>query len=94
MITSPQYSCCASILAMVDLISPISQLDYPKIFEMTEDAFTKYIISQKTFDNLIEHTLKHNKNDKIEKDSVIESYKKLICEYYNIVKAKPQVGAE
>lgn len=76
------------------IISPISQLDYPKIFEMTEDAFTKYIISQKTFDNLIEHTLKHNKNDKIEKDSVIESYKKLICEYYNIVKAKPQVGAE
>ena len=66
------------------IISPISKLDYPKIFEMTEDMFVQYIISQETFNNIIEHILKHRRNKQTTREDIIENYKKIIREYYNI----------
>lgn len=72
------------------IISPISKLDYPKIFEMTEKAFINYITTKETFNNIIEYVLKHKKNDTTTKEDIITSYKKLICEYYYIAKKDAQ----
>lgn len=68
------------------IISPIAKSDYPKIFEMTEDAFVEYILSKETFVNIIEYVLKNKKIDTTSKDDIIGNYKKLISEYYNIAK--------
>lgn len=70
------------------IISPISKNDYPKIFEMTEDAFVEYIISKDTFNNLVEHVSKNNKNSVITDSEIIEGYKKFVREYYKIAKDK------
>lgn len=68
------------------IISPISKADFSKIFEITEDTFVDYITSKDVFKNIVEYVYKNKKKTTVTKDTIIETYKKLIREYYTIVK--------
>lgn len=66
------------------IISPISLNDAHKMKELSKEAFVDYITHNKLFDNIVAHVLKNAKNKNASKEIIIEEYKKLICEYYDI----------
>lgn len=66
------------------IISPISLNDAHKIKELSKEAFVDYITHNELFDNIVAHVLKNAKNKNASKETIIEAYKKLICEYYDI----------
>lgn len=68
------------------IISPISYRDAEKISVLSEDGFVDYIVKQDVFNKLVDYTLEHAMSNDISRETVISEYKKLIIEYYNIVK--------
>ena len=68
------------------IISPVSKSDYPKIFEMTEEAFINHIVAKDTFRRLVAYVAQNNKDSSITDIKIIEGYKKFIGEYYKLAK--------
>lgn len=68
------------------IISPISLEDAKKIADFSEGGFVEYITGRNTFKNLVDYTMDNRKEkDTGNRETVIEDYKRLIREYYNLI---------
>ena len=68
------------------IISPISLEDAKKITDFSEGGFVEYITGRNTFKNLVDYTMENRKEkDTGNREAVIEDYKRLIQEYYNLI---------
>lgn len=65
------------------IISPISLNDKKIIDQCSKETFVEYIINQEKFEKLILYVTEHGR-EKSSKEDIIEQYKKLIGDYYNI----------
>lgn len=68
------------------IISPITFNDNKKINEYSKEHFIEYIVNQKLFSNLVQYVKENGKYPKQDEKVIIEEYKKLIGEYYDLVK--------
>lgn len=65
------------------IISPITKDDFEEIQKFTKDLFIEFVVSKPTFCNLVRHVLEHGKT-KSEESDIINEYKCLIGEFYDI----------
>lgn len=68
------------------IISPITFNDNKKINEYSKEHFIEYIVNQKLFSNLVQYVKENGKYPKQDEKVIIKEYKKLIGEYYDLVK--------
>ena len=52
----------------------------------SKEHFIEYIVNQKLFSNLVQYVKENGKYPKQDEKVIIEEYKKLIGEYYDLVK--------
>lgn len=71
------------------IISPISLNDYEELKCRSKESFIDYIISKETFNNLVDYVVTNSK-DSQSKETIIEEYKRLIEQYYDIVSKENQ----
>lgn len=68
------------------IISPITYEDNKKIKEYSKESFVDYIINKDVFVNLVQYVKKHGKYKEQEESIIIDEYKRLIEEYYKVIK--------
>lgn len=68
------------------IISPITYEDNKKIKEYSKESFVDYIINKNVFVNLVQYVKKHGKYKEQEESIIIDEYKRLIEEYYKVIK--------
>lgn len=73
-------------IAKTYIISPISKKNSEKINELSCDKFVNYITNENTFEKLVDFIFENRVDDKVKKEEIIEEYKNLIENYYNIYK--------
>ena len=65
------------------IISPISLDDFEKMHDFSKESFVEYVVTKPIFDNLVDYVVKNGKKQN-SKEVIIDTYKKLIREFYDI----------